>query len=207
MFTIANHVHSAPSNNEMWWQNLQIVDKGTKKLESIVQADSKQSSFVPNSQPQQQQPQINYNSNHPVQNNSPQFVHPSYQSQAVIAKPMIAPKPHPQQLISQYSYHPQPILAAQPVVVAKQPIAPFPIQKPVVSHTGQIIIENTLGGISFDCRFLPTGHWRDTNFCDVYHACVHGYQRKTYTCPIVGERTYFDEFTQRLLISKIPFLF
>ena len=52
-------------------------------------------------------------------------------------------------------------------------------------------------GIPFDCVHLPTGHWRDPNFCDVFHACVHGYHRKTYACPIVGERTYFDEVTQQ----------
>jgi hypothetical protein len=74
---------------------------------------------------------------------------------------------------------------------------PFPIQKPVLSYTGEVIIENTVGGIQFDCRGLPTGHWRDPSFCDVFHACVHGYHRKTYTCPIVGLRTYFDEVTQK----------
>ncbi len=74
---------------------------------------------------------------------------------------------------------------------------PFPIQQPVLSYTGEIIIENTVGGISFDCRGLPTGHWRDPHFCDVFHACVYGYHRKTYTCPIVGLRTYFDEKTQK----------
>lgn len=73
----------------------------------------------------------------------------------------------------------------------------FPIQKPVLSYTGEIIIENTVGGLDFDCRGLPTGHWRDPNFCDVFHACVYGYHRKSYTCPIVGLRTYFDEMTQK----------
>ena len=46
-------------------------------------------------------------------------------------------------------------------------VAPFPIQQPVLSYTGEVIIENTLGGVSFDCRFKPTGHWRDDKFCDV----------------------------------------
>ena len=74
---------------------------------------------------------------------------------------------------------------------------PFSIQQPVLSHTGEIIIENTIGGIPFDCRFRPSGHWRDGKYCDVFHACVYGYHRKSYTCPIVGERTYFDEVTQK----------
>ena len=46
-------------------------------------------------------------------------------------------------------------------------VAPFPIQQPVLSHTGEVIIENTLGGVSFDCRFKASGHWRDEKFCDV----------------------------------------
>ncbi len=102
--------------------------------------------------------------------------------------------------------HAKPVMIEQvsPVVVEQahpvqvvQNVAPYAIQQPVISATGELIIENTLGGVDFDCRFLPSGHWRDNNFCDVYHACVHGYHRKTYTCPIVGERTYFDELTQR----------
>ena len=84
-----------------------------------------------------------------------------------------------------------------PKPVPERVVAPFTIQKPVLSYTGEVIIENTIGGIPFDCRFKPTGHWRDGYFCDIFHACVHGYQRKTYACPIVGERTYFDELTQR----------
>ncbi len=100
---------------------------------------------------------------------------------------------------------PQPITVGVPVSASVQKpekhiVAnghPFPIQQPVLSYTGEIIIENTVGGIAFDCRGLPTGHWRDPQFCDVFHACVHGYHRKTYTCPIVGLRTYFDEITQK----------
>ncbi len=90
----------------------------------------------------------------------------------------------------------EPVVVNQPVVVS-EPIVPFTIQQPILSHTGEIIIENTLGGVNFDCSYLPSGHFRDNQFCDVYHACVHGFHRKTYTCPIVGKRTYFDEITQR----------
>jgi hypothetical protein len=92
----------------------------------------------------------------------------------------------------------------QPVVVPNvfaapsvQEVKPFLIQQPVVSWTGEVVLENTIGGIAFDCAAKPTGHWRDATFCDIYHACVWGQQRKTYLCPIVGERTYFDEQTQR----------
>lgn len=83
------------------------------------------------------------------------------------------------------------------VVPETTPLKPFLIQTPVVSYTGEVILENTIGGIPFDCTTRPTGHWRDTNFCDIFHACVWGNQRKTYLCPIIGERTYFDEVTQR----------
>ncbi|CAF1240526.1 unnamed protein product, partial [Didymodactylos carnosus] len=41
------------------------------------------------------------------------------------------------------------------------------------------------------------GHWRDTRYCDVFHACVAGAQRRSYGCPQVGERFYFDDQTQR----------
>ena len=51
--------------------------------------------------------------------------------------------------------------------------------------------------IPFNCLGRPTGHYRDSRFADIFHACVYGSQRKTYACPIVGERTYFDEITKR----------
>ena len=54
-----------------------------------------------------------------------------------------------------------------------------------------------MGGISFDCSYLPSGHFRDDRLCDIYHACVHGFHRKTYLCPYMGEHTYFDEITQK----------
>ena len=87
---------------------------------------------------------------------------------------------------------------AQPAVVAVIPAQkPFPIQQPTLTSTGEVIIENLLGGIAFNCLGRITGHYRDNHFCDVFHACVHGQQQKTYTCPFVGESTYFDESTRR----------
>jgi hypothetical protein len=41
------------------------------------------------------------------------------------------------------------------------------------------------------------GHWKDTRFCDVFHACISGEQKKTYSCAQLGERIYFDETTRR----------
>jgi hypothetical protein len=106
------------------------------------------------------------------------------------------PQPHPAQVV---------IAPVPAPVVPVVPVGPYPVQQPIVSAQGDVIVENTIGGIPFDCRGRPTGHWRDTRFCDIFHACVHGYQRKTYACPIVGERTYFDEITKRCeFISKNP---
>ena len=76
-------------------------------------------------------------------------------------------------------------------------IAPYAIQQQTMTQTGELIMENLIGGIPFDCRGRATGHYRDTRFCDIFHACVYGVQRKTYACPIVGDRTYFDETTKR----------
>ncbi len=106
------------------------------------------------------------------------------------------PQPHPAQVV---------IAPVPAPVVPVVPVGPYPVQQPIVSAQGDVIVENTIGGIPFDCRGRPTGHWRDTRFCDIFHACVHGYQRKTYACPIVGERTYFDEITKRCeFVSKNP---
>ncbi len=118
--------------------------------------------------------------------NNPEFDH--FQMQQQQQQPIIT-----DEIIPLYDETPISIINPLPERV----VAPFPIQTPVLSWTGEVIIENTIGGIPFDCRFRPTGHWRDSYFCDIFHACVHGQQRKTYACPIVGERTYFDEITQR----------
>lgn len=92
---------------------------------------------------------------------------------------------------------PLPLPLPQPAVVALPVPKPFAIQQPTITSTGEIIIENLLGGIPFNCLGRPTGHFRDTNYCDVFHACVHGQQRKTYSCPFVGEAQYFDDVTRR----------
>jgi hypothetical protein len=65
--------------------------------------------------------------------------------------------------------------------------------------------ENLITGIQFDCQSRTTGHWRDGRYCDVFHACVYGQQKKTYSCPYVGERSYYDEGLKRCeFISKNP---
>lgn len=57
--------------------------------------------------------------------------------------------------------------------------------------------QNLITGISFDCSGKVSGFYRDTRYCDVFHACVYGKQLKTYPCPQVGDKFYFDEKTQK----------
>lgn len=90
-------------------------------------------------------------------------------------------------------FQPQPV-PVQPVVL---PSGPYVIQQQTITQTGETIIENLIGGIPFDCTIRPTGHWRDSKYCDIFHACVFGSQRKTYSCAFVGEHTYFDDVTKR----------
>lgn len=62
--------------------------------------------------------------------------------------------------------------------------------------------EELVSGIPFDCRGRPNGHWRDLRYCDVFHACISGEQKKTYSCAQLGERIYFDETTRRCEFTK-----
>lgn len=80
---------------------------------------------------------------------------------------------------------------------------PYIIQQQTYTNTGELIIENLIGGVPFDCTYKPTGHWRDGQYCDIFHACVFGQQRKSYACPFVGERTYFDEVSRRCEFARL----
>ena len=51
--------------------------------------------------------------------------------------------------------------------------------------------------VPFDCTGRIDGHWRDTRYCDVFHACIAGEQRRSYGCNQIGERFYFDDASQR----------
>ena len=51
--------------------------------------------------------------------------------------------------------------------------------------------------VSFDCRGRIDGHWRDTRYCDVFHACIAGEQKRSYGCNQIGERFYFDDASQK----------
>ncbi len=153
-----------------------IVNQGYDQQQQTAQQPQPTQPAPQQQQQQQQQPQK-----------------PNGQSQSLIQLPVYpgaiaVPQPHPVPIAVQ---------VAHPVPIVPVPIAPFPIQQPGVSSLGEPIIENLIGGVPFDCRGKPTGHIRDHRFCDIFHACVFGSQRKTYACPFVGERTYFDEVTKR----------
>ncbi|CAF1478555.1 unnamed protein product [Adineta ricciae] len=51
--------------------------------------------------------------------------------------------------------------------------------------------------VPFDCKGRIDGHWRDTRYCDVFHACIAGVQKRSYGCNQIGERFYFDDATQK----------
>jgi hypothetical protein len=57
--------------------------------------------------------------------------------------------------------------------------------------------QQLLTNVPFECGDRRDGHWRDLRYCDVFHACVDGEQKRSYGCPQVGERFYFDDITQR----------
>jgi hypothetical protein len=56
--------------------------------------------------------------------------------------------------------------------------------------------QQILTNIPFECGGRPDGFWRDLRYCDVFHACVGGEQKRSYGCPQVGERFYFDDTKQ-----------
>lgn len=51
--------------------------------------------------------------------------------------------------------------------------------------------------VPFDCKGRIDGHWRDTRYCDVFHACLAGEQKRSYACYQVAERFYFDDASQK----------
>ena len=53
--------------------------------------------------------------------------------------------------------------------------------------------ENVITGIPFDCTGKPTGFYRDTNYCDIFHVCVSFQRKKTYACPQIGDQFFYDE--------------
>ena len=72
-----------------------------------------------------------------------------------------------------------------------------PSPNPNPNQNGVNLPESLITGISFDCTGKQTGPNKDPQYCDVFHACVYGKQQKTYACPQIGDRFYFDQATQR----------
>lgn len=52
-------------------------------------------------------------------------------------------------------------------------------------------------GVYFDCRNKPTGFYRDSFYCDIFHVCVGQKQKKTYSCPQITDQFYFDDSLKR----------
>jgi hypothetical protein len=59
-------------------------------------------------------------------------------------------------------------------------------------HNQKVVVN-----VPFDCKGRIDGHWRDTRYCDVFHACVAGVQQRSYACYQVGQRFYFDDASQK----------
>jgi len=51
--------------------------------------------------------------------------------------------------------------------------------------------------VQYDCKGRIDGHWRDTRYCDIFHACISGEQKRSYGCNQIGERFYFDDASQK----------
>ncbi|CAF4034358.1 unnamed protein product, partial [Adineta steineri] len=57
--------------------------------------------------------------------------------------------------------------------------------------------QKVIVNVPFDCKGRIDGHWRDTRYCDVFHACIAGEQKRSYGCNQIGERFYFDDASQK----------
>lgn len=64
---------------------------------------------------------------------------------------------------------------------------------PTLPPQNQKVITN----VPFDCKGRIDGHWRDARYCDIFHACLAGEQKRSYGCNQVGERFYFDDASQK----------
>ena len=64
---------------------------------------------------------------------------------------------------------------------------------PPPSTENQKVIVN----VPYDCKGRIDGHWRDTRYCDVFHACIAGEQKRSYACTQIQEQFYFDDATQK----------
>lgn len=63
---------------------------------------------------------------------------------------------------------------------------------PPPMHNQKVVVD-----VPYDCRGRVDGHWRDQRYCDVFHACIAGEQKRSYGCNQIGERFYFDDVSQK----------
>ena len=147
----------------------------------------------------QSAPNDETNGKHLLVQNAPAFFHPRPVPVVVQAPP---PVPAPLPLHKPVVLAPAPLPVAVPLPVPVPGAGPYPIQQQTLTVSGEAIVENLVGGIPFNCAGKPTGHYRDSNFCDVFHACVFGQRQKTYSCPFVGEHSYFDDVSRKCEFVK-----
>ena len=57
--------------------------------------------------------------------------------------------------------------------------------------------QKVIVNVPFDCKGRIDGHWRDVRYCDVFHACIAGEQKRSYGCNQISERFYFDDASQK----------
>jgi hypothetical protein len=57
--------------------------------------------------------------------------------------------------------------------------------------------QKVIVNVPFDCKGRIDGHWRDTRYCDIFHACIAGEQKRSYGCNQIGERFFFDDASQK----------
>ena len=73
----------------------------------------------------------------------------------------------------------------------QQKYSNFILLPPPVQNQKEVV------NVPFDCKGRIDGHWRDARYCDVFHACLAGEQKRSYACFQVAERFYFDDASQK----------
>ncbi|CAF4763326.1 unnamed protein product [Rotaria socialis] len=71
---------------------------------------------------------------------------------------------------------------------------------PPPMHNQKVVVD-----VPFDCKGRIDGHWRDVRYCDIFHACIAGEQKRSYGCNQIGEKFYFDDASQKCeFTSRTP---
>jgi predicted heme/steroid binding protein len=95
------------------------------------------------------------------------------------------------------------ILTSQGTRASKSSNQKLPLGKSLQAKYSNFILlppiqnQKEVINVVFDCKGRLDGHWRDGRYCDIFHACLAGEQKRSYGCNQVGERFYFDDATQK----------